>query len=121
MPEKCQDKFKSSYFMSTFGGYIRKQREIMEMTQDKLSKLLDIPYTDVSKIENGKKKFKFDKLSDLAKVLSTDLQELKDLYGADMMIDQKKKYECSDKVFAVAEKQESYQIRKNVKQGNLNF
>ncbi len=107
--------------MSTFGEFIRKQREINEMTQDKLSKLLDIPYTDVSKIENGRKKFKFDKLSDLAKTLKTDLQELKDLYGADIMIEQKKKYECSDKVFSVAEKQENYLRKKNAKQGNLSF
>lgn len=107
--------------MSTFGEFIRKQREIKEMTQDKLSKLLDIPYTDVSKIENGRKKFKFVKLSDLAKILKIDLQELKDLYGADIMIEQKKKYECSDKVFSVAEKQEGYQRRKNAKQGNLSF
>ena len=107
--------------MSTFGEFIRKKRETNEMTQDKLSKLLDIPYTDVSKIENGRKKFKFDKLSDLAKILKTDLQDLKDLYGADIMIEQKKKYECSDKVFSVAEKQDSYQRSKNAKQGNLSF
>ncbi|HET8859289.1 helix-turn-helix transcriptional regulator [Marivirga sp.] len=107
--------------MSTFGEYIRNQRDKKEMTQDKLSKLLDIPYTDVSKIENGKKKFKFDKLPDLAEILNIDLQELKDLYGADIMIEQKKKYECSDKVFFVAEKQENYLRNKSAKQGNLKF
>ncbi len=105
--------------MSTFGEFIKKQREINEMTQDRLSKLLNIPYTDVSKIENGRKKFKFDKLSELAKILSTDLQDLKDLYGADIMIDQKKKYQCSDKVFSVAEEQENYFRNKNAEQGKL--
>lgn len=107
--------------MSTFGEFIRNQREKNEMTQDKLSKLLDIPYTDVSKIENGRKKFKFDKLPDLAVILNTNLQELKDLYGADIMIEQKNKYECSDKVFSVAEKQENYLKSKNAKQGDLKF
>ena len=96
--------------MSTFGEYIKKQREAHDMTQDKLSKLLDIPYTDVSKIENGHKKFRFEKLPSLAKTLKIDLQELKDLYGADIMLQQKKKYQCSDKVFAVAEKQSRYMI-----------
>ena len=91
------------------------------MTQDKLSKLLDIPYTDVSKIENGRKKFKFDKLPLLSKVLKTDLQKLKDLYGADFMIDQKIKYECSDEVFSVAEEQVTYLKSKNATQGKLNL
>ncbi len=105
--------------MATFGEYIRKEREKKEMTQDKLSKALDIPYTDVSKIEHGRKRFKFEKLSLLSKVLKVDLQKLKDLYGADIMIEQKEKYECSDSVFAVAESQSRYLSEKNVKQGKL--
>lgn len=107
--------------MATFGEYIREKREEKEMTQDKLSKLLDIPYTDVSKIENGHKKFKFDKLPALSDVLGTDIQDLRDRYGADIMLDQKKKYACSDKVFEVAEQQERYMKNKNVQQGNLKF
>lgn len=107
--------------MASFGEYIRNKREEKEFTQDKLSKLLDIPYTDVSKIENGHKKFKFDKLPDLANIIEVNLQELKDLYGADIMLEQMKKYECSDKVFEVAEQQIRYNRSKNVKQGNLKF
>jgi len=107
--------------MATFGDYIKKEREKSEMTQDKLSKVLDIPYTDVSKIERGRKKFKFGKLPDLAKVLKVNLQHLKDLYGADIMVEQKEKYECSDKVFSVAESQDRYGKNKNAKQGNLKF
>ena len=107
--------------MATFGEYIRNKREEKEMTQDKLSKLLDIPYTDVSHVERGRKKFKFDKLPELANIFEVELQELKDLYGADIMLDQKKKYECSDKVFKVAEQQIRYNRSKNVKQGNLKF
>jgi ribosome-binding protein aMBF1 (putative translation factor) len=99
--------------MATFGDYIKKEREKSDMTQDKLSKVLDIPYTDVSKIERGKKKFKFEKLPDLAKVLKVNLQHLKDLYGADIMVAQKEKYECSDKVFSVAENQARYVKNKN--------
>ena len=107
--------------MATFGDFIKAEREKNEMTQDKLSKLLDIPYTDVSKIENGHKKFKFDKLPELAQILKTELQKLKDLYGADIMLEQKKKYDCSDKVFSVAEEQFRYTRSKNVKQANLKF
>jgi len=107
--------------MASFGDYIKKEREKSDMTQDKLSKILDIPYTDVSKIEHGKKKFKFEKLSDLAKVLKVNLQHLKDLYGADIMVEHKEKYECSDKVFSVAESQSRYMENKNATQGNLKF
>ena len=107
--------------MATFGDYIKKERDKKEMTQDKLSKELDIPYTDVSKIEHGRKRFKFEKLALLAKILKVDLQELKDLYGADIMIEQKKKYECSDAVFSVAELQSKYMQEKNVKQGKMDF
>lgn len=107
--------------MATFGEYIKTKREEKGMTQDRLSKLLDIPYTDVSHIERGRKKFKFNKLPDLANVFNIELQELKDLYGADIMLEQKKKYECSDKVFEVAEQQIRYSRSKNVKQGDLKF
>lgn len=107
--------------MASFGGLIRSEREKNEMTQDKLSKLLDIPYTDVSKIENGHKKFKFDKLPELSNILNIDLQQLKDLYGADIMLEQKKKYECSDNVFSVAEEQIRYTRNKTAKQANLKF
>ncbi len=107
--------------MATFGEYIRKGREKNGMTQDRLSKELDIPYTDVSKIEHGKLKFKFKKITLLAKVLKVNLQELKDLYGADIMIEQKKKYECSDAVFSVADSQSKYQQEKSVKQGKMKF
>ena len=107
--------------MATFGEFIRTKREEKEMTQDRLSKLLDIPYTDVSHIECGRKKFKFNKLPELANILEVDLQELKDLYGANIMLEQMKKYECSDKVFEVAEQQIRYNRSKNVKQGNLKF
>ena len=57
----------------------------------------------------------------MAKILKVDLQELKDLYGADIMIEQKKKYECSNAVFSVAESQSKYMQEKNVKQGKMDF
>lgn len=107
--------------MATFGDFIRKEREKLKMTQDKFCKLLDIPYTDVSKIENGHKKFKFDKLNDLAQILEIDFQQLKDLYGADIMLEQKRKYGCSDNVFLVAEEQNRYVRSKTYKQSQLKF
>ena len=57
----------------------------------------------------------------MAEIFELDLQQLKDLYGADIMIEQKRKYQCSDAVFSVAESQAKYMKEKNVKQGKIKF
>lgn len=107
--------------MSTFGEFVRKQRELKGLTQDKFAKTLDLPYTDVSKIERGKKKFPFAKLEALAEFYELDFQKIKDLFVADILIEQAHKYECSDTVFAVAEEQARYIRSKAAKQSKIEF
>ncbi|MDN5215269.1 helix-turn-helix transcriptional regulator [Fulvivirgaceae bacterium BMA12] len=107
--------------MSTFGEFLRKQRELKELTQDKFAKNLDLPYTDVSKIERGKKKFPFAKLKALAEFYELDFGKIKDLFVADILIEQAHKYECSDTVFAVAEEQARYLRSKSAKQSKMEF
>ena len=107
--------------MSTFGEFVRKQRELKGLTQDKFAKTLDLPYTDVSKIERGKKKFPFAKLEALAEFYELDFQKIKDLFVADILIEQAHKYECSDTVFAVAEEQVRYIRSKAAKQSKIEF
>lgn len=107
--------------MSTFGEFVRKQRELKGLTQDKFAKTLDLPYTDVSKIERGKKKFPFAKLEALAEFYELDFQKIKDLFVADILIEQAHKYECSDTVFAVAEEQIRYIRSKAAKQSKIEF
>lgn len=107
--------------MSTFGEFLGKQRESRNLTQDRFAKDLDLPYTDVSKIERGKKKFPFSKLRALAAYYSLDFQKIKELFDADILIEQAQKYECSDTVFAVAEEQARYIRSKGAKQSTINF
>lgn len=105
--------------MATFGEFLKKERESKKMNQSDFGQEIGIIMTDISKIENGRKKFPFGCLNKLAEFLNKDLEELKTLYVADIIVDEVHKYECSDKVFSVAEKQSKYIKNKNVKQGNL--
>lgn len=105
--------------MATFGEFLKKEREVREMNQSDFGQKIGIIMTDISKIENGRKKFPFNSLNKLAKFLNKDLEELKTLYVADIIVDEVLKYECSDKVFSVAEEQSKYVRNKNVKQGKL--
>lgn len=107
--------------MTTFGEFIKKEREKKEMNQSDFGQNIGIIMTDISKIENGRKKFPFSHLHKLAEFIQRDIEELKTIYVADILVDEVHKYECSDKVFSVAEEQSKYLKSKNVKQGNFNF
>lgn len=107
--------------MATFGEFLKKEREKKEMNQSDFGQEIGIIMTDVSKIENGRKKFPFLNLGKLADFLQKDIEELKTLYVADILVEEAHKYECSDKVFSVAEEQSKYIKYKNAKQGNFNF
>ncbi len=107
--------------MSTFGEFLRKQRESRDLTQDTFAKRLDLPYTDVSKIERGKKKFPFAKLEALAEFYDLEFFKVKELFVADILVEQAHKYQCSESVFAVAEEQAKYVRSKNAKQSKMEF
>ncbi len=107
--------------MTTFGEFLRKQRESKELTQDKFAKILDIPSTDVSKIERGKKKFPFTKLKKFSDFFEVDFNQARDLYTADILVQQARKYQCSDTVFAVAEAQSKYLRNKSARQSKMDF
>jgi len=107
--------------MATFGEFLKKERESKELTQSDFGQEIGIIMTDISKIENGRKKFPFNHLNKLAEFIQKDVEELKTIYVADILVEEVHKYECSDKVFSVAEEQSKYLKSKNVKQGNFNF
>lgn len=107
--------------MATFGEFLKKEREKKKMNQSDFGQEIGIIMTDISKIENGRKKFPFNNLKQLSEFLNRSLEELKTLYVADIIVDEVHKYKCSDNVFSVAEKQSKYLKSKNVKQGNFNF
>lgn len=107
--------------METFGKFLKKERETKKMNQSDFGQAIGIIMTDISKIENGCKKFPFTSLNKLAEFLKKDIDELKTIYVADIIVDEVHKYKCSDKVFSVAEEQSKYLKAKNIKQGNFNF
>ena len=107
--------------MATFGEFLRKERERKELNQSDFGQQIGIIMTDISKIENGRKKFPFQNLEKLAKFISVDINELKTLFVADILVEEVHKYKCSDNVFSIAEEQSKYLKNKNVKQGNFNF
>ncbi len=107
--------------MATFGEFLRKERKKKEMNQSDFGQEIGIIMTDISKIENGRKKYPFQNLQKLADFIGQELDELKTLYVADILVEEVHKYKCSDNVFSVAEEQSKYLKNKNVKQGNFNF
>lgn len=107
--------------MATFGEFLKREREKKEMNQSDFGQNIGIIMTDISKIENGRKKFPFANLDKLASFIGKDVEELKTLFVADILVDEVNKYECSDKVFSVAEEQSKYLKSRNVKQGKFKF
>lgn len=102
--------------MATFGEFIRTERKKKGMSQSDFGQLLSIIMTDISKIENGHKKFPFSSLTPLANLINIDYLELKNLYVADKLVEEVHKYECTDAVFSVAESQSKYVRNMNFKQ-----
>lgn len=107
--------------MATFGEFLRTERNKKGLNQSEFGQPIGIIMTDISKIETGKKKFPFTSLEALANFLGKDYSELKNLYVADQLVAEVHKYDCSDAVFTMAERQSKYLRNKNVKQGKLKF
>ncbi len=107
--------------MATFGEFLRAERNKKGLNQSEFGQPFGIIMTEISKIENGRKKFPFTCLEALAQFLGQNYSELKNLYVADKLVEEAHKYECSDVVFSVAESQSKYLKSKNFKQGKIKF
>ena len=108
--------------MATFGIFLKTERNKRGLNQSEFGqKIGNIIMTDISKIENGRKKFPFEKLKHLAKFLDMDFSDLKNRYVADLIIDVANKYKCNDTVYSVAENQSKYINNKNAKQSVIDF
>lgn len=107
--------------MATFGEFLRSERKKKGLNQSDFGQQFGIIMTDISKIENGHKKFPFANLEKLAKFLEIDFIKIKNLFVADILVEEAHKYQCSDAVFSVAESQSKYIKDKNVKQGKMKF
>lgn len=107
--------------MATFGEFIKKERLKKNLNQSDFGQFFGIIMTDMSKIENGRKKFPYGNLEKLAEFFEIDFETVKNLFVADILIDEARKYNCTDAVFSVAESQSKYLKEKNVKQSQMNF
>lgn len=107
--------------MATFSEFLKAERRKTGLNQSEFGQLFGIIMTEISKIENGHKKFPFASLEPLSKFLKIDYFELKNLYVAEKLVEEARKYECTDEVFIVAESQSKYLKNKNVKQGKIEF
>jgi transcriptional regulator with XRE-family HTH domain len=105
--------------MTSFGNYIKTEREKREWTQTELGTKIGINTSAICRIENGSQKFSKSKLKNLAKLFRTDLQTVTDLFFADKFVKEAMKYKCSDSIFSVAEDTANYYRNVNVKQGKL--
>lgn len=105
--------------MATFGEFLRTERNKKKLNQSDFGHPFGIIMTDISKIENNHKKFPFEKLKQLSKFLDINYLILKDLFVADKLVDEVYKYECTDTVLSVAEKQFRVCEKENVKQSKL--
>lgn len=107
--------------MATFGEFLKIERKKKGLNQSDFGLQFGIIMTDMSKIENGHKKFPPVNLEKLAKFLDMDFVKVKNLFVADILVEEAHKYQCSDAVFSVAESQSKYIKDKNVKQAKMQF
>ena len=105
--------------MTSFGNYIKTEREKREWTQTELGTKIGINTSAICRIENGSQKFSKSKLKKLAELFHTDLQIVTDLFFADKFVKEALKYKCSESIFSVAEDTANYYRNVNVKQGKL--
>lgn len=105
--------------MASIATLIRSYRKNFGLNQSEFGLLVGLIMTDISKIENNKKKFPFSKLEKLSKVMKTDFTQLKNIYVAERLVKEAHKFNCPDSVFSVAENQSKYLRSKQLKQGKL--
>ncbi|MEO5893897.1 MAG: helix-turn-helix transcriptional regulator [Ferruginibacter sp.] len=105
--------------MTSFGHFIKVEREKRNWTQTDFGARIGINATAISRIENGSQKFSTTKLIMLSNVLQVDLQIVKDLFYADKFAREAFKNKCSEDIFNVAEETVKYLKLINTKQGEI--
>jgi len=107
--------------MTSFGEFIKHEREKRGWTQTDFGAKLSINATKISRIENNRDLMNSAKLQKLAKLFEIELDMIKELYFGDKFAKEAYKNGCSEKTFVVAEKTVQYYRSKNAKQGIIEF
>ena len=107
--------------MTSFGDFIKNEREKRGWTQTDFGAKLSINSTKISRIENNKDLLSVNKLPKLASLFEMDLARIKELYFGDKFAKEVYKNKCSAQAFSVAEEVVQYITHKNTKQGKIEF
>jgi len=107
--------------MTSFGEFIKLEREKRGWTQTDLGAKLRINMTKISRIENNKDLFNSTKLNLLSAILEIEIEKIKELFYGDKFAKEAYKNGCSEQTFQVAEKAVQYLKSKNVKQVKMKF
>jgi transcriptional regulator with XRE-family HTH domain len=107
--------------MESFGSYIKRLRVENGLNQTELAAKIGIDSGGLSKVENGKKELKENKLDLLAKALNIDSLNIKEQYLSEKFAEMSFKYKCPESVFHLAEEKTKYYKAVKVKQGKLKF
>jgi transcriptional regulator with XRE-family HTH domain len=107
--------------MSTFGQFLREEREKRNWTQSDFGKKIGLNTSAVSRIENESQRFSKSKLRSLSNLFKIEEQVIKDLYFADKFAKEAYQYNCSDTIFSVAEQKVKYIKQKRETQGQIEF
>lgn len=105
--------------MSTFGHFIKEEREKRGWTQTQLGALIGINSTAISRIENESKVISPHKVRVLSDVFGINNQTVIEHYYADKFAREAYINQCSDNVFTVARRTLNYYKSINTKQGRL--
>lgn len=107
--------------MTTFGDFIKQEREKKGWTQTDLGAKVGINSSAISRIENNSKQLSPAKLSTLSKLFGISIKKLKEIYYGDKFAKEAYKNDCPESAFIVAEATVKYLKNKNAKQGKLNL
>lgn len=108
-------------YMTSFGDFIRQEREGRGWTQTEFGAKIGINSSAVSRVEHGNKQLSANKLSILSQIFSLDIGKIKELYYSDKFAKEVYKTNCPETVFAVAVEAVKYLKNKNVKQSKIDF
>lgn len=107
--------------MTSFGDFVKQQREGQGWTQTDFGAKIGINSSAVSRVEHGSKQLSANKLNLLAQLFDLELGKVKELYYSDKFAKEVYKNNCPETVFAVAEEAVKYLKNKNVKQSKIDF
>ncbi len=106
---------------STFGEWLRNQREGRNWPLRKVAALLDVDTSIVSRLEKGNRQPQREYVEKLAAIFEQDAGALLVLYLSDRVAYELAPENCSDEVLRAAEEKIKYLRSKNAKQGELEF